>query len=372
MRTLRNLSLPALLVAALLLAACTVTTTAGRPAPAHTPSGQGSPRPGSSPSALPTPDTRPVPPSTAFEPAQVAAILGPAVGLVLVTTARGGATGSGFVIAHDGGQSYMATNNHVVEGASKVQVLMPDGRHFIASVQGTDPVRDVAVIRIPDGSLPLATFADSSTLRAGQHVVAIGAPLGNQGSVTSGIISALHRSISAGGGGTTPENLPDVLQTDAAINPGNSGGPLADASGRVVGINTAASQGANNIGFAIPSNLARRIIEALIAGRKPGNPYLGVSYDSEDDALRKGEPFAGFGVVVTTVITGCPAERAGVRTGDTIQRVDGADLNNGQTLGGLIQVHNPGETVTLTIARPAGTIDVKATLIDRPANPDRC
>ena len=307
-----------------------------------------------------------------FDPEQVASVLGPAVGLVLVSTARGGATGSGFAVANQGGTTYMATNNHVVEGATRVQVLMPDGRHFVATVQGTDTVRDVAVIKIADGSLPLATFADSSTLKAGQHVVAIGAPLGNQGSVTAGIISALHRTIQAGGGGGASESLPDVLQTDAAINPGNSGGPLADASGRVVGINTAASTGATNIGFAIPSNLARRIVEALIAGRKPGNPYLGVAYDTEDDALRKGESFSGFGVVVTNVIAGCPADRAGVRSGDTIQRVDGIDLNNGQTLGGVLQNHNPGDTVTLTVARSGGTSDVKAVLVDRPSNPDRC
>jgi serine protease Do len=292
--------------------------------------------------------------------------------MVLVTTGRGGATGSGFAIQHDGTASYLVTNNHVVEGASKVQVLMPDGRHFTATVQGTDAMRDVAVIKIQDGSVPLAAWGSSSSLRTGDPVVAIGSPLGNQGTVTSGIISAPHRTVSAGaGGGQAQETLPDVLQTDAAINPGNSGGPLADASGKVVGINTAASQGANNIGFAIPSDLARRIVDALIAGRKPGNPYLGVGYDTEDDAIRKGTNFSGYGVIVTNIIPSCPADKAGVRVGDTIEKVDGIDLNNGQTLGGVIQVHNPGDQVTLTLVRGNSTSDVRATLIDRPSN-DRC
>jgi len=156
----------------------------------------------------------------AFDPAHVVQVLGPpwrssSSGRV---TAEAG-SGAGFVVAHDSAASYLVTNNHVVAGASRVIVLMPDGRHFTATVQGTDPIQDIAVVKVNDASLPLAQFGDSTKLKVGQQVVAIGSPLGNQASVTSGIISALHRTITASaGGGTAAEDLPDVMQTDAAIN----------------------------------------------------------------------------------------------------------------------------------------------------------
>src|SRR5207237_8097498 len=153
----------------------------------------------------------------------------PAVGTVI---ARQGTTssslGSGFVIAHTGGTSFLLTNNHVVTGSNDLHVLMPTGNLFTATLVGADRLDDLAVVSVPDASLPLSTFGDSSKLQAGQQVIAIGSPLGNQSSVTQGVISALHRTISAGGTGTSTETLEDVLQTDASINPGNRGGPLAD------------------------------------------------------------------------------------------------------------------------------------------------
>jgi len=296
----------------------------------------------------------------------------PAVGLVIVTTRTGLGEGSGFVVANEGRLSYMVTNNHVVEGAAKVQVLMPDGKHFVADVQGTDSIQDVAVLRLNDPALPRAEFADSTKLRVGQPVMAIGSPLGqeNQGSVTTGVISGLHRFITAGGGNPAAgnsETLPDVIQTDAAINPGNSGGPLVDAAGKVVGMNTASSSNATNIGYAIPSLITKRIAEALITGHKPGHPFLGISFEDAATALARGDPLAGYGVLVTAVTSGSAADKAGVKKGDVIEKVDGVDLNNGQTLGGLVQVHNPGDQVTLRVLRGSSMVDLKVTLGDRPA-----
>ncbi|MDQ2923596.1 MAG: trypsin-like peptidase domain-containing protein [Candidatus Dormibacteraeota bacterium] len=303
----------------------------------------------------------------AFDPARVVRVLGPAVAELIVTqTAGGRGIGSGFVIAHKNGASYLVTNNHVVAGASKVIVLMPDGRHFTATVQGNDPIQDIAVVKVSDGSLPLAQFGDSTKLVVGQQVVAIGSPHGNQSSVTAGILSALHRTVAASrGAGTPSEDLPDVLQTDAAINPGNSGGPLADADGNVIGVNTARDATGQGIGYAIPSLIAKRIAQDLIAGRKPGHPYVGVCYQSEDAFLASGKDLPGYGVLVTAALAGTPAAKAGLKAGDLIEKVDGVELNNGQTLGGAIQPRAPGDTVQLTILRSGSTTMLPLTLGDR-------
>ncbi|MGA8922537.1 MAG: trypsin-like peptidase domain-containing protein [Candidatus Dormiibacterota bacterium] len=349
----------ALIAGVLLLAACTthpLGTSRSSPSPSPTP-------------VVTIPVVSPASvPGGAFDPAHVVQVLGPAVAEIIVTLAGGSAIGSGFVIAHENGASYLVTNNHVVAGATKVVVLMPDGQHFTATVQGTDPIQDIAVVKVSNGELPLAQFGDSTKLVAGQQVVAIGSPLGNQSSVTAGIISALHRTISAGGGNGAPaEDLPDVLQTDAAINPGNSGGPLADANGNVIGVNTATASTAQGIGYAIPSLIAKRIAQDLIAGRTPGHPYMGVCYQSEDTALAGGADVGGYGVVVTGTVAGAPAAKAGLRSGDVIEKVDGVDLNNGETLGGVIQPHAPGETVQLTVLRSGSTTILPLTLADRPA-----
>ncbi len=306
---------------------------------------------------------------TGFDAARVAQILGPAVGMIIVNSRGGTAEGTGFVISSQGGTSYLMTNNHVVEGGTKVQVLMPDGRHFVAQVQGTDPLEDVGVVKVSD-TLPVAEFADSTKVVVGQPVVAIGSPLGNQGSVTVGVISALHRTLTNVGGGrsgTPGENLPDVLQTDAPINPGNSGGPLADAAGHVVGMNTAANSSANSIGYAIPSLVAKRIAEDLIAGKTPGHPYLGVCYKSIEQALAAGDAVAGYGIQVSKALPNTPADKAGIKPGDVIEKVDGRTLNNGETLGGVLQLHSPGDSVKMTAVRGGSSVDLNVTLGDRPA-----
>ena len=355
----------ALALGFLIVAACTTHPLGSRTS--STPSAAASPA-----AVVPIPVVSPAPvTSGTFDPARVVRVLGPAVAELLVTQTGGGrGIGSGFAIAHENGATYLVTNNHVVANASKVIVLMPDGRHFTATVKGTDPVQDIALVRVNDGSLPLAQLGDSTKLVAGQQVVAIGSPLGNQGSVTSGIISALHRTITAGGGAGAPsESLPDVMQTDAAINPGNSGGPLADADGNVIGVNTAASSAGVGIGYAIPRLIAKRIAQDLIAGRKPGHPYLGVCYQTEDSFLAGGTDLPGYGVLVTAALPGTPAAKAGLKAGDLIEKVDAVELNNGQTLGGAIQTHGPGETVQLTVLRAGSTTTVPLTLADRSSAP---
>lgn len=351
----------ALALGVMIVAACTIHPLGSRTSP--------TPIPASSPTPVVTiPVVSPALPVAAggFDPAHVVKVLGPAVAELIVTSSGGGAIGTGFVIAHENGASFVVTNNHVVAHATRVVVLMPDGRHFISTVQGTDPVQDIAVVKVNDGSLPLAQFGDSTKLVVGQQVVAIGSPLGNQSTVTAGIISALHRTIStAANGATAAETLPDVLQTDAAINPGNSGGPLADAEGNVIGVNTAGNTSGQGIGYAIPSLIAKRIAQDLIAGRTPGHPYIGVCYQSEGSVLAGGNDPPGYGVLVTAALPGTPAAKAGLQAGDMIEKVDGVDLNNGQTLGGAIQPHSPGDTVQLTVLRGGSTTTVSLTLADR-------
>jgi S1-C subfamily serine protease len=268
----------------------------------------------------------------------------------------------------------MLTNNHVVAGAAKVQVVMPDGRHYSAAIQGTDPLEDIAVIRIPDNTLPLAQFGDSTKVAVGQPVVAIGNPEGQTGSVTQGIISAVHRTLQGvgGGNGIPAEDLPDVIQTDAPINPGNSGGPLADAQGLVIGVNTAGETQAQSIGFAIPSLIAKRIAEALMAGKTPGHPYLGICYQDLATALLSGKSPSGYGVLIAGTVAGGPADKAGIKAGDVVEKVDNVDLNNGNTLGGVLQLHNPGDSVPFIVVRGSGTTTLQVTLADRPASPPSC
>jgi len=299
----------------------------------------------------------------------VAQQLGPAVGTIIAKESGGSALGSGFVIGHDGSVSYLLTNNHVVNGATDLHVVMPGGRNLKASIVGTDSFDDLAVISVPDGSLPVATFGSSAKLQVGQAVVAIGSPLGNEGSVTEGVLSALHRTITAGSdiGGQT-ENLQDVLQTDASINRGNSGGPLADADGRVVGVNVAIAGNSNNIGYSIPSDLAQQVARSLIAHEKVQHPFLGVSYLTGIEAVEAGQGFDGPGVLVRDVSANSPAAKAGFQKNDILQAVGGVNIDNGATLGGLIQQHKVGDAVDFTVKRGSSVLHLSATLTDRPTS----
>ena len=300
----------------------------------------------------------------------VASHLGPAVATIIARQGTASASlGSGFVIARTGGSSFLLTNNHVVTGSNDLHVLLPDGRAFTATLVGTDTLDDLAVVSVPDTTLAMATFGDSSKLHVGQMVVAIGSPLGNQSSVTQGVISSLHRTINAGSGqGTTSETLEDVLQTDASINPGNSGGPLADIDARVVGVNVAIAGNATNIGYSIPANLAREVATALIQHKPVQHPFLGIGYLDAINAVEAGQGFSGPGVLVTTVSPGTPAATAGFQKGDILVAIDGVAIDNGQTLGGLIQNKQVGQSVAFTVRRGGQTMTLSGKLEERPGN----
>jgi S1-C subfamily serine protease len=306
----------------------------------------------------------------------VASALDPAVATIVVQTSvtnrfggtgTGTAEGSGFVVSNSGGLSYLLTNNHVVAGADSLQVILSSGKSLPGTVVGTDTFEDLAVVSVQAGNLPQVVFGRSADLRVGQAVVAIGSPLGNQNSVTSGVISALHRSITAGGDGTSSENLGDVLQTDAAINPGNSGGPLADMAGRVIGVNVATSSNGTNVSFSIPSDEAQRVARALIVHQTPSHPYLGIGFLTPLDAATSGRSFSGPGVLVTEVAPGSPAESAGLRAGDVISAIGGTALDSTQTVGGLISGHSVGDRLSLTVLRDGQTLTLSATLVQRPS-----
>ena len=299
----------------------------------------------------------------------VAQALVPAVGTVIARTGGTNASlGSGFVIAHNGNVSYLVTNNHVVSGSNDLHLAMPNGDNYTATLVGADALDDLAVISVPSGSLPTASFGDSSQLQVGQPVVAIGSPLGNQSSVTAGVLSSLHRTITAGSEGSSQsETLQDVLQTDASINPGNSGGPLADVQGRIIGVNVAVAGSSNNIGYSIPANLAKRVAGWIIAGQPVQHPFLGIAYLDAIDAIEAGKGFNGAGVLVTQVTSGTPASSAGFKVNDILVAIDGVRLDNGQTLGGLIQEKNVGDKITCTVTRSGQTVTLTATLVERPA-----
>jgi len=299
---------------------------------------------------------------------KVAAALSPAVATVIAREPGGkNGLGTGFVISHNGGVSYVLTNNHVVTGSKDLHALLPGGRNFTATLVGTDALDDLAVISVPDGSLPMATFGSSSKLKVGQPVIAIGSPLGNEGSVTQGIISARHRTISAGGDGTSKtETLQDVLQTDASINRGNSGGPLADSDGRVIGVNVAVAGDGTNIGFSIPSDLAVSVSEQLIRHAKVQHPFLGISYLGATEAVENAQSFDGPGVLVTKAAPGTPAAQAGFQPNDILVAIDGVNIDNGETLGGLIQTKHVGDNVTFSVRRGNNTTSLTAKLVERP------
>ena len=280
-------------------------------------------------------------------------------------------TGSGFVWD---AQGHVVTNNHVVQGASEARVRLNDGRDYAASLVGASPAHDLAVLRIrvpqrPPAPLPIGTSAD---LKVGQKVFAIGNPFGLDWSLTTGVVSALNRSLPAEDGSTLVEEL---IQTDAAINPGNSGGPLLDSAGRLIGVNTAiySPSGAYaGVGFAVPVDTVNRVVPQLIASGKYTRPVLGIQVDealSEMLSKRLGVK----GVAVVAVEKGSPAEQAGLRgakiepgggivPGDLILAVDGKPVDSVGRLVARLDERKPGDTVTLTVMREGRQTDVSATL----------
>ncbi len=273
------------------------------------------------------------------------------------------ALGSGVIVSRDG---YILTNNHVVKGADKLTVDLGNNKKYTAKVVGTDPQTDVAVIKIDATDLPTATLGNSSTVRVGQWVIAVGNPFQLMHTVTAGIISAKGRS------SVNLADYEDFIQTDASINPGNSGGALADLDGNVIGINTAiispSGAGGNvGIGFAIPINMAKNVMEKLIATGKVTRGYLGLLPQDIDDNLAKALDLkADEGTLVGDVTSGGPADKAGIKRGDVITEFNGKKIKSSSELRNEVAEASPGSTATVNVLRNGKEMKFQVKLGDRP------
>lgn len=262
--------------------------------------------------------------------------------------------GSGVIVSSNG---YILTNNHVIDGADELKVLLADGRELVAKVIGTDEKTDVAVIKIEADNLPIVTLADSDKLRVGDIVFAVGNPLGVGQTVTMGIVSATGRNNVGILANDQVGGYEDFIQTDAAINQGNSGGALVDARGRLVGINSAilssAAGGNIGIGFAVPTNLAASILNSLIASGKVQRGYLGVAGQDLEPKLAEslGLPAKTKGVVITDVIKDSPADQAGLKRNDIISKVDDRSVDSQITLRLTVSQIEPGKEVKVAVLR---------------------
>jgi len=272
------------------------------------------------------------------------------------------ATGSGVIISPDG---LILTNAHVVKDAKEIRVNLSDKRSYDAKVVGADPESDIAVIKINATGLPAAQLGDSSKLRVGAIVFAIGNPFGLNRTVTSGIVSATGRT------NVGLIDYEDFIQTDAAINPGNSGGPLVNISGEVIGINTAIasrSGGYQGIGFAIPSNSAKLIRDDLVHEGKVRRGLLGVNIQDLNEPLAKSfGRSTPDGALVAQVIDGSPAEKAGIKSGDILVKLNGEPIKGAAHLKNLVGKEKPGSTVTLTVYRDKKTFDVTVKIGEKTA-----
>lgn len=298
--------------------------------------------------------------------AGIAARVLPSVVSISTESFSGSGTGSGFVIRSDG---YILTNNHVisdvVNGQGKLTVTLNNGKKFSGTVLGADAAYDLAVVKINATGLPALQFGNSDAIQVGDQVIAIGSPLGLTGTVTSGIISAKNRAVTSSGG-TGESSFINALQTDAAINPGNSGGPLVDATGAVIGVNSAIASlgssfggqsGSIGLGFAIPINQAKRTAEQLIKDGKATYPVMGIRLDTS---------FTGVGAQIANqsqgVVANSPAAKAGLQPGDIITALNGSPISSSDELIVAIRARNVGDTVTLTIDRNGKILKTKVTL----------
>ncbi len=301
-------------------------------------------------------------------------------------TGQGTATGSGVIFDANG---LILTNHHVVEGnPSSLTVHLKDGRSLDAQIYGIDTLTDLAIVKADGTGLPTAAIGDSSTIQVGQEAIAIGSPLGTfTDSVTSGIISAIGRTIPIDNG-----RLTNLIQTDTAINPGNSGGPLLDPTGKVIGINTAVASQSQGIGFAIPINIARPLLAQASAGKELARPWMGIRFETIDPTLKDAnnlpvdngawiptavalsggqDPAFGQGSGAASsgdpVAPGGPAALAGIQAGDIVTAVDGTSLDATHPLDLVLSQLSPGQTVTLHILRGDQATTVEITLGTRPA-----
>ncbi len=278
--------------------------------------------------------------------------------------------GSGVIIDKEG---YILTNYHVIEGADKIKVKLSDGRKFDGEVKGKDPRSDLAVIKIKAHNLPIAELGDSTMLKTGQWVMAIGNPFGfaiegSKPTVTAGVVSALNRDL--GSFGRRDRSYSDLIQTDAAINPGNSGGPLVDMEGKVIGINVAivtTSGGYQGLGFAIPINKAKRIMNKLINGEEVLYGWLGVSIqDLNQDLKSYFKLKEDKGAIVVSVLDLSPAKKAGLKEGDLIISFNGKTVDDIKSLIDMVGNSSPGTKITLGILRRDKAMNVKVVLGKRP------
>lgn len=284
--------------------------------------------------------------------------------------AVGQGAGTGIIVSKDG---YVMTNNHVIDGASTVSITTSAGDIYQnVKVIGSDPLNDVAFLRIADvKDLPAAELGDSSTLKIGQSVVAIGNSLGEyKNTVTSGIVSGLNRPVTASSeGSNSTESLTGLVQTDAAINPGNSGGPLVNSAGQVIGINTAVASDAQGIGFAIPINATKGVLASVIQNGKVERAYIGVRYVDITPALAKQRNLpVREGALVSgdnnssAVMSGGPADKAGLKDGDIITKINDMTVGNQGSITTIVGEYKPGDTVQITYLRDGKEQTTKLTL----------
>ena len=287
--------------------------------------------------------------STMSNVEDVAATVLPSVVSISVRTQMGEGTGTGVIISSDG---EILTNNHVVEGAGpngEVQVTFSDGTTADAKVIGTDPTTDLAVIKAQDVSgLTPAQLGSSADVAVGEQVVAIGSPLGLEGTVTTGIVSALNRPVQTGDQNSQESSVMDAIQTDAPINPGNSGGPLVNMAGEVIGINSAIattgqSSGSIGLGFSIPIDQAKPIADELLKDGKATHARIGVGVGDPQDGTR--------GALIASVEPDSSGAEAGLQEGDVVTKIDDRIITNGTSLVAAARSHRPGDTVTLTYLR---------------------
>ncbi len=269
---------------------------------------------------------------------------------------RGG--GSGVILRSDG---YILTNNHVVHGASRIEVRLKNGKSFPAKLVGADSATDLAMLKIDARNLPQAAFGSSEKARVGQFVIAIGSPFGLDYTVTTGVLSAKGR------GGIGANEIEDYLQTDASINPGNSGGPLVNLHGRVLGINTMIIGRGSGIGFAIPSEIAQRVAQQLIENGTVKRAWLGVSFQeiTPELAAHFGGSFEG-GALINAVVPRGPAEKAGLQAGDVITAIDGKKIQEARDLLRMVLRQGVGERLSLDVRRGAQTKKVTLVTGERP------
>ncbi|WP_277208281.1 trypsin-like peptidase domain-containing protein [Isoptericola croceus] len=301
----------------------------------------------------------------------VTAAVAPSVVAIQVSGQSGGSEGSGVILDAEG---HVLTNNHVVSGASEgaVQVTLSDGRLYDATIVGTDPTTDLAVVQLDDapGDLEPATFGDSDAVQVGDSVLAVGNPLGLANTATTGIVSALDRPVAASGESSNEVVVTNAIQIDAAINPGNSGGPLFDAQGRVVGITSSIAtlsggtnqSGSIGLGFAIPVNLATGVAGQLIEDGTAEHAFLGVSLG---DATATADGVTRRGAEIGEITEGSPAAEAGLRSGDVIVAIDDDAVNGAESLTAYVRERAAGEQATITYVRDGQTQTAEVTFAVR-------